>query len=107
MNRLKQKNQKKLFRKRRSRAKIFGTAAKPRLTVFRSNRYVYAQLINDETGRTIAAAFAKDPRQAGAALSAQASQLGIKTAVFQKGSYKYHGRIKILAETVRKAGLKI
>ena len=104
---IKQRNKKRILRKNRSRAKIFGTEKRPRLTVFRSNRYVYAQLIDDEKGHTLAAASSKDATRVGQTIGEKAAKAGVKEAVFHKGSYKYHGKIKIIAEEARKAGLKI
>ena len=105
-------------RSRRTRAGIFGTAAKPRLSVFRSNKFVYAQLIDDENQRTLASSSSRgkgkksgtqpvQTDEAGRAIAEQAAKLGIKEAVFDRGAYKYHGRVKAVAEGARKAGLKI
>ena len=104
----------------RVRAKLNGTAARPRLSVFRSNRYLYAQLIDDAAGKTLASATtlagkgapkaaAKkiDAAQAaGERLAKKALELGIKEAIFDRGSYRYHGRVKAVAEGARSAGLK-
>ena len=94
-----------------------GTAEKPRLSVFRSNRYVYAQLIDDSKGHTMASSSAVEVKskeaksvqaeKVGGALAKKAIAAGIKQAVFDRGSYKYHGRIKAVAEGARKEGLKI
>ncbi len=118
MNSRKKLNQKRTRRAIRSRAKIAGTASKPRLSVFRSNRYVYAQLIDDEARRTLASASAiamkevkggkaAQSEKVGEELAKKASAAGIKQATFDRGSYKYHGRIKAVAEGARKGGLKI
>ncbi|MEK7546823.1 MAG: 50S ribosomal protein L18 [Patescibacteria group bacterium] len=120
MNQKKILNEIKTRRQRRTRAKIFGTAQKPRLSVFRSNRYVYAQLIDDEKGRTLAGVSApgikksahKDSKTAqasrvGEELAKKAMAAGVKQAIFDRGSYKYHGRVKAIAEGAKKGGLKI
>jgi len=103
-------------RHNRIRSRVIGSASKPRLAVFRSNRYIYAQLINDETGATLASA---DSRKAeGATLTAQASVVGaaiaaaakkaaIETAVFDRGGFKYQGAVAAVADGAREAGLTI
>ena len=107
---------KRLKRRRRVRAKITGTADRPRISVFRSNRGVFAQLIDDTAGRTLAAVnWTEDdlrslPRmeqatRAGALLAERAKAAGIETAVFDRGGYRYHGRVRALAEGAREAGL--
>lgn len=106
-------------RKRRTRAKIFGTAERPRLSVFRSNKAVYAQLIDDDQAKTLVAISERDlaaadkkgsktdrARTAGKLLGQKALKKKIKTAIFDRGAYRYHGRIKALAEGAREAGLK-
>jgi large subunit ribosomal protein L18 len=113
-------NEKRTRRAKRTRAKILGTAVKPRLSVFRSNRYVYAQLIDDDKGHTLASVSAiqmkksasKDAKtvqaeRVGEELAKKALAFGVKQAVFDRSSYKYHGRIKAVAEGARKGGLKI
>lgn len=95
------------MRKKRNRAKIFGTTAKPRLSVFRSNRYIYAQLIDDEKGHTLAFANSAKAAEVGKEIAEKAKKVGIKEAIFNKGPYKFHGQVKTLAEEARKAGLKI
>ncbi len=105
------------LRKRRSRAKIFGTADRPRLSVFRSNRYTYAQLIDDSKGHTLASASTKELKKGaktktgqakflGELVAEKAKRLGVKSVVFSRGFYKFHGRIKAIAESAREAGLK-
>lgn len=106
-------------RHRRIRAKIKGTAERPRLSVFRSNRRLWVQLIDDTAGHTSAAAGSwelqtkkKEGRMAsaenlGVLVAKRAAEKNIKRAVFDRGSYQYHGLIRALAEGVRKAGLKI
>jgi large subunit ribosomal protein L18 len=120
MNNRKKLNEKRTRRAKRAKAKILGTGTKPRLSVFRSNRYVYAQLIDDEKRHTLASvstievkkAAAKSGKtaqseRAGEELAKKALAAGIKQAVFDRGAYKYHGRIKAIAESARKGGLKI
>jgi large subunit ribosomal protein L18 len=107
---------KRLKRRRRVRAKITGTAERPRISVFRSNRGVFVQLIDDDSGRTLAAVnwtedelkSLKRMEQAGKAgrlLAERAKAAGIDTAVFDRGGYQYHGRVKALAEGAREGGL--
>ena len=107
---------KRLKRRRRVRAKVHGTAERPRISVFRSNRGVFAQLIDDESGRTIAAANWTEPelrslkpmdqsRRIGGLLAERAKAAGIETAVFDRGGYQYHGRVKALADGAREGGL--
>ncbi len=116
MNKIKKLNQIRLRRKRRTRAKIKGTIQRPRLSVFRSNRYTYAQLIDDEKGHTLVSASSRDfknlskveaAKKVGEIIGEKALNLGIKEAVFDRGSYKYHGRVKAVAEGAREKGLKI
>jgi large subunit ribosomal protein L18 len=100
------------------RQKISGSAQKPRLSVFRSNTDIYAQLIDDTTGTTLAAASSKDKEVAaqkvnktekgkmvGAALAKKATALGLTTCVFDRGGYLYHGRVKAVADGAREGGL--
>ncbi len=106
--------QKKLRIKRKIRATISGTAARPRLSVFRSSNYIYGQLINDETGTTVASASdmkAKGTKMegsiaAGKALAKAAKDQGITTAVFDRNGFKYAGRIKAFADAAREGGLE-
>src|SRR5581483_9553426 len=106
-----------LKRRRRVRAKIHGTAERPRISVFRSNRGIFAQLIDDESGRTLASAGwtesdlrslgpMEQAQRVGAALAERAKAAGISTAVFDRGGYQYHGRVKALADGAREGGLK-
>ncbi|MBC7904782.1 MAG: 50S ribosomal protein L18 [Gemmatimonadaceae bacterium] len=101
------------------RAKISGTAQKPRLSVFRSNAEIYAQLIDDATGTTLAAASSRDKdivaqkvpkveksKLVGAAIARKATDLGLSAVVFDRGGNLYHGRVKAVAEGAREAGLK-
>ncbi len=107
---------KRLKRRRRVRAKITGSAERPRISVFRSNRGVFAQLIDDASGRTLAAVnWTEDDlktlprmeqaRKAGERLAERAKAAGVETAVFDRGGYQYHGRVKALAEGARESGL--
>lgn len=116
MKKIIKKNLNKEFRKARSRAKIFGTAEKPRLAVFRSNKNTYAQLIDDAQGKTIAAASTKEfkggkktelAHKLGEAIAEKAKKAGVKEAVFNRSFYRYHGRVKAVAEGARQGGLKI
>ena len=111
------KPQKRLRRRRRVRAKVRGSAERPRVSVFRSNRGVFAQLIDDDSGRTLAAVqwteadlrSLKPMEQAnkvGALLAERAKAAGVETAVFDRGGYQYHVRVKALAEGAREGGLK-
>jgi len=108
--------QRRLKRRRRVRAKVRGSAERPRISVFRSNRGIFAQLIDDDAGRTLAAVNWIEPelrglgsmdqaRRAGALLAERAQAAGVSSAVFDRGGYKYHGRVKALAEGAREAGL--
>lgn len=115
--------QKKIFmrqrRKRRVRGNVSGTPERPRLSVFRSNQNIYAQLIDDVRGATLVAASSRDAAielgyggnkaaasKVGEALAAKALQAGIQKAVFDRNGYRYHGRVKELAEAARKGGLE-
>ena len=113
---VKTKEQGRLRRHRRVRSKISGTAERPRLAVYRSNLRIYAQLIDDDAGRTLAAASSLDKDVAGAKRSEQAGMVGklvaerakgagVATVVFDRGGYLYHGRVKALADAAREAGL--
>ena len=97
-------------RRTRIRGKIKGTKDRPRLSVFRSNKHIYAQLIDDEKGETLAAAMGGSDVSAagevGKSLAEKALKLGIKKVVFDRGGYKYHGRVKALAEGAREGGLE-
>lgn len=93
-------------RKRRIRGKISGTAERPRLTVFRSNTTIYAQVIDDVKGVTLAAAKGADSAAVGREVGEAAKKAKIDTVVFDRSGYVYHGRIKVLADAAREAGLK-
>lgn len=110
------KQQRRLRRRRRVRARITGTAERPRLSVYRSNRGVFAQLIDDGKGNTIAAVNWIEPelrklsasaqaKRAGELLAERAKAAGVDTCVFDRGGYQYHGRVKALAEGAREGGL--
>ena len=96
----------KLQRLYRSRLKTKGTALRPRLTVFRSLKYIYAQIINDAKGTTLVSAFGPDPETVGGQIAALALKKKISAVVFDRGAYKYHGRIRCLADAARQKGLK-
>jgi large subunit ribosomal protein L18 len=111
------KQDQRLRRRRRVRAKVRGSADRPRLAVFRSNRGVQAQLIDDADGRTIVAvnwiekdlkglAPMEQAKRAGEILAQRAKEAGAETAVFDRGGYRFHGRVKALADGAREAGLK-
>ncbi len=109
-------------RQRRVRAKISGVAARPRLNVYRSSQHIYAQLIDDTTHHTLAAASTLDPdvralldekqpkaaqaAMVGRVVAERAQERGIEAVVFDRGGYRYHGRVRALAEAAREAGLK-
>jgi len=104
-------------RHRRVRGKISGTDERPRLAVFRSNRGIFAQLVDDATGRTLVGASwvglkgfkgdkSQQAKQVGKQLAAAAKKRGIEAVVFDRGGYLYHGRVKALAEGAREGGLK-
>jgi large subunit ribosomal protein L18 len=104
-------------RHRRVRGKVRGTAERPRLMVFRSNRGIFAQLVDDDAGKTLAGAswvalpesFSGDKteqaREVGKAVAAAAKEAGVGAVVFDRGGYLYHGRVKALAEGAREGGL--
>ena len=110
------KRQARLRRRRRVRARIVGTAERPRLSVYRSNRGVFAQLIDDGKGHTVAAVnwiepelrkltAAEQAKKAGELLAERAKAAGVETCVFDRGGYQFHGRVKALAEGAREGGL--
>ncbi|MHB1571972.1 MAG: 50S ribosomal protein L18 [Solirubrobacteraceae bacterium] len=112
------KPQARLRRRRRVRAKVSGTAERPRISVFRSNRGMFAQLIDDEAGRTLAAVSwteeelrkltgTSQAQRAGELLAQRARAAGIERAVFDRGGYQYHGRVKALADGAREGGLTL
>jgi len=110
------KRQRRLKRRRRVRARVSGTAERPRLSVYRSNRGVFAQLIDDSKGYTVAAVNWIEPElrqltateqatKAGELLAERAKAAGVETCVFDRGGYQYHGRVKALADGAREGGL--
>jgi large subunit ribosomal protein L18 len=111
------KPQRRLKRRRRVRAKVRGTAQRPRVSVFRSNRGLFVQLVDDDSGRTLAAVNwtesdlkslrgAEQAQKAGTLLAERAQAAGVESAVFDRGGYQYHGRVRALAEAAREAGLQ-
>ena len=111
------KPQRRFRRRRRVRAKIRGTAERPRLSVFRSNRGMFAQLIDDNAARTVAAVAWTEPelrklgsldqaKRAGEILAGRAKEAGVETCLFDRGGYQYHGRVQALAEGAREGGLE-
>ncbi len=111
-------NLNKELRKKRSRAKLFGTQETPRLSVFRSNKYIYAQLIDDQSGKTLVSASSfsmKDKKikkteaakAVGALIGEAAKKLGVARVIFHKGPNKFHGRVAAVAMGVVEAGIKI
>ena len=104
--------------KRRIRKKVTGTSLIPRLSVYRSNKQIYAQLIDDATGKTLASAGSFKQKEAqnvnkitqaimiGKKIAEKAQEVGIKTVVFDRNGYLYHGRVKSLADSAREGGLK-
>src|SRR6516162_352028 len=121
MDAQKAKERQRLRRRRHVRRKIVGTSERPRLTVFRSSKHIYAQLVDDLAGATLAAASSntedlrervkyggnvKAAVQVGTKLAAAAKEKGISKAAFDRGHYRYHGRVKALADAARKGGLQ-
>ena len=112
------KPQQRLKRRRRVRAKVSGTAERPRISVFRSNHGISAQLIDDAAGRTLAAVNWYEPdlrglkkpertKRAGEALAERAKAAGVSQAVFDRGGYRYHGHVRAFAEAVREGGVSV
>jgi large subunit ribosomal protein L18 len=117
MSPVKNKPKARLRRRRRVRAKVRGTAERPRLSVFRSNRGIQAQLIDDGAGHTLAAvswiedelktlARMEQAKRAGELLAERAKAAGVEECVFDRGGYRYHGKVKALAEGAREGGLR-
>ncbi|WP_191860610.1 50S ribosomal protein L18 [Hanstruepera ponticola] len=113
------KNERRIRIKNRVRKIVSGTEARPRLSVFRSNKEIYAQIVDDVTGKTISAASSRDKdissakgtktevaALVGKAVAEKALKAGVETISFDRGGYLYHGRVKSLAEGAREAGLK-
>jgi large subunit ribosomal protein L18 len=110
------KPQRRFRRRRRVRAKVQGTAERPRLSVYRSNRGIFAQLVDDDAARTVAAVAWTEPElrdleplrqaeRAGALIAERAKAAGVEGCVFDRGCYRYHGRVRALAEGAREGGL--
>lgn len=111
-----QKQATRIRRHARIRARVIGSSQKPRLAVFRSNRFVYAQLIDDAVGKTVAAADSRNMEGAnsieratavGAAIAAAAKKAGIEVAVFDRGGFRYMGAVAAVADGARNSGLKV
>ena len=111
------KPQQRLKRRRRVRAKVTGTAERPRISVFRSNRGIHAQLVDDLAGHTLAAVSwtesdlrdlkpMEQAEQAGKTLAERGKAAGVETVVFDRGGYRFHGRVKALADGAREGGLR-
>jgi len=117
MKSIKKLNAKRLRRANRSSARITGTPVRPRLAVHRTNRFMYAQLIDDASGKTLASASSVATKEktakgvaafsVGEAIGKKAVEKGIKEVVFDRRSYKFHGRVKSVADGAKKSGLKI
>jgi large subunit ribosomal protein L18 len=112
------KDQRRLKRRRRVRAKVSGTPTRPRISVFRSNQGLSAQLVDDIAGRTLAAVNWFEPelrslaksertRRAGETLAERAKAAGVSEAVFDRGGYRYHGHVRAFAEAIREAGITV
>ncbi len=112
------KGERRLKRRRRVRAKITGTATRPRISVFRSNKGLSAQLIDDTSGRTLAAVSWFEPelrslakpertKRAGEALAERAKAAGVSEAVFDRGGYRFHGHVRAFAEAIRETGITV
>ena len=121
MGRIEDKKRNRLNRRRRIRSKIHGTAERPRLSIFRSTRHIYAQIINDDLGLVMASASTMEAqlrgsnrncgnvdaaREVGKLLAERAATKKIEAVSFDRGGFNYHGRVKALAEAVRDGGLK-
>ncbi len=118
MERIKQKHVRRSRRRKGIRKRVVGTPGRPRLSVFRSNRHISAQVIDDLAGRTLAAATTHSKQRAepagnctaaaaiGSAVAEMARKAGVKTVVFDRSGYRYHGRVKALADAAREGGLK-
>ena len=118
MSALKDRKQRRARIRRRYRDAVRGTASRPRLTVYRSLRDVYAQVIDDDAGRTLAAASSQEKKlrkktltvdtaaEVGKLVAARAGDAGVETVVFDRGGFPYHGRVKALADAAREGGLE-
>lgn len=119
MSRLDQKRKKRLRRKFSIRKKIIGTPERPRLTIFKSNKYIYVQVIDDEAGNTLVSisnsqkdfssikSNATDAPKLGEAIGAKLAEIKVKSVVFDRNGYRYHGVVKAVADGVRKAGVEL
>lgn len=114
----KEKNNGRLRRKRRVRGRVFGEPERPRLTIYRSNRHMYAQIVNDITGKTLAAASSLEDgfgeldksacaKQVGKLVAERAKEKGVEAVVFDRNGYIYHGRVAAVADGAREAGLSL
>jgi large subunit ribosomal protein L18 len=112
------KERRRLKRRRRVRAKVSGTPARPRISVFRSNRGLSAQLVDDVSARTLAAVSWFEPelrslgkaertKRAGELLAERSKAAGVTEAVFDRGGYQYHGHVRVFAEAIREAGITV
>jgi large subunit ribosomal protein L18 len=116
MNKQKQKNLKREIRHRRVRSRVSGVAERPRLSVFKANRHIYVQVIDDATGKTLAAASSAEvktkgkkvetAKEVGKIIAGKAMAKNVKAVKFDRGGFAYHGRIKALAEGAREGGLE-
>jgi large subunit ribosomal protein L18 len=121
VGRIEDKKRTRMNRRKRIRSKVHGTAERPRLSVFRSTRHIYAQIINDDVGTVITSASTMEAqlrgsvksggnvdaaREVGKLLAERAATKNVETVSFDRGGFKYHGRVKALAEAVRDGGLK-
>ena len=116
MNRQKKKNSKREIRRKRVRSRVSGVLERPRLSVYKANRHIYAQLIDDATGKTLASASSLEvkskakksdtAKEVGKILADKALAKSIKAVKFDRGGFAYHGRIKALAEGAREGGLE-
>jgi large subunit ribosomal protein L18 len=114
---MKSRNQSRLHRKKRVRAKIFGTAKRPRFSVFRSNKNIYVQIIDDTYGKTLVAARQSEIKKAknniesakelGKLVAKKCQEAKIAEVIFDRGGYKFHGKVKAVAEGAKESGLKI
>ena len=115
MNHQKEVAKRRLRRSRHVRNRVQGTPERPRLTVFRSHKHIYAQVVDDEDGKTLCSASSRSTKyggnknaavEVGKAVAASATAAGIKKVAFDRGGYKYHGRVAALADAAREAGLE-
>jgi large subunit ribosomal protein L18 len=116
-SKVKRKRLLRLLRHKRVRKKIFGTASRPRLSVFKSNKHIWVQVINDEVGHTLCSASDLElkhknapktemAKKVGELIAKKMKDIGIKEIVFDRGGFKYHGIVKNLAEALRQSGIK-